>query len=252
MPNYPEMRDKIVLVTGGSKGIGLGTAKAFAEQGARVIIASRNEGRAKTGLKKLGNASDVHWYPVDLAKEKSVDTLFDQIAKTYGRLDYAFNNGGNGGVPKPVASLPTTSWRTTIEGYLTSVFLCMRSEIALMNETASVIVNNASVDGLKGSAGQAAYSAAKHGVLGLTKSAAIEHAQAGPRICAICPGWINTQSAANWMHRNPDQAETALAKIHRGRLGEPEQVASAVLWLCSAGAACAVGTILTLDGGETA
>jgi len=173
----------------------------------------------------------------------------------HGRLDYAFNNGGSGGRLAPVASMPEEARRKTIDGYLTSVFLCMNAEIAAMKKSSTgVIVNNASVDGLRGYPfpGGAAYSAAKHGVVGLTRSAALEHAVRGPRICAVCPGWINTPPVTNWMKRDKDVAQAALRQTPRGKFGNPDEVAAAVLWLCSDAASFAVGTVLAIDGGYMA
>src|SRR6185503_9765945 len=127
-------------------------------------------------------------------------------------------------------------WRKTMDGYLTSAFLCLRYEIPLMlAQGQGVIVNNASVDGLRGYPlpGGAAYSAAKHGVIGLTRSAALEHAIDGPRICAICPGWVNTPPVANLMKRDKDVAKAVLKQTPRGRIGDPDEIAASVLWLCS-------------------
>jgi len=254
-PIYPGLRGKVALVTGGSSGIGLATARAFARQGARVVIASRKEGRAKVALKELAKDGDAQWHAVDVAEGKSVARLIDAVIGMHGRLDYAFNNGGNGGRPAPVATMPEASWRTTIDGFLTSVFLCMNAEIPVMEKSGGgVIVNNASVDGLRGYPlpGGAAYSAAKHGVVGLTRSAALEHAAKGPRICAICPGWIDTPPVANWMKRDADVAAAIVRQTPRGRLGRPDEIAAAVLWLCSDAASFAVGTILAVDGGYMA
>jgi NAD(P)-dependent dehydrogenase (short-subunit alcohol dehydrogenase family) len=131
----------------------------------------------------------------------------------------------------------------------------MNAEIAAMkNSGAGVIVNNASVDGLRGYPFPcgAAYSAAKHGVIGLTRSAALEHAARGPRICAVCPGWINTPPVANWMKRDGDVAQAIIRQTPRGKIGSPNEVAAAVLWLCSGASSFAVGTILAIDGGYMA
>src|SRR5262245_53455991 len=254
-PVYQEMQGKVALVTGGTSGIGLATADAFARQGAKVVIASRREAAAKPALKQLSTLGDVQWFSTDAADGRSVARLIDAIMKLHGQIDYAFNNGGSGGRLIPVARMPEDAWRRTIDGYLTSVFLCMSAEIAAMKEpTTSVIVNNASVDGLRGYpfAGGAAYSAAKHGVIGLTRSAALEHAVQGPRICAVAPGWINTPPVANWMKRDKDVAQLILKQTPRGSIGTPDEIAAAVLWLCSAASSFAVGTILTIDGGYLA
>jgi NAD(P)-dependent dehydrogenase (short-subunit alcohol dehydrogenase family) len=255
MPLYPDMKDKVAIVTGGSSGIGLATAKAFAHQGTRVVIASRKEGAAKSALKILAKAGDARWLPVDVADGKSVARLIEGVVSAHGRLDYAFNNGGSGGASAPVTKMSEGAWRKTIDGYLTSVFLCMSAEISAMKEPkANVIVNNASVDGLRGYpfAGGAAYSAAKHGVIGLTRSAALEHAAHGPRICAICPGWINTPPVSNWMKRDKDISEAIIRQTPRGEIGSADEIAAAVLWLCSNAASFAIGTVLAIDGGYTA
>jgi NAD(P)-dependent dehydrogenase (short-subunit alcohol dehydrogenase family) len=252
-PVYPGMRDKVALVTGGSSGIGLATARAFARQGARVVIASRREGAAKSALKVLAKDADVRWCAADVADGKSVARLVDGVMRMHGRLDYAFNNGGSGGRPAPVAAMSEEAWRKTIDGYLTSTFLCMNAELAAMKKD-GVIVNNASVDGLRGYPlpGGAAYSAAKHGVVGLTRSAALEHAASGPRICAICPGWVDTPPVANWMKRDRNVAAAILEQTPRGRIGDPDEIAAAVLWLCCDAASFAVGTVLAIDGGYMA
>ena len=253
-PIYPDMRGKVALVTGGSSGIGFATARAFALQGARVVIASRTESAAKRALEKLAKDGDVHWLGADAADGKSVARLIDTVMAKQGRLDYAFNNGGSGGRSAPVATMTEAGWRKTIDGFLTSVFLCMNAQIPAMQKTGGVIVNNASVDGLRGYPfpGGAAYSAAKHGVIGLTRSAALEHAADGPRICAICPGWIDTPPVANWMKRDREVAAAIVQQTPRGRIGEPDEIAAAVLWLCSEAASFAVGTVLAIDGGYMA
>jgi NAD(P)-dependent dehydrogenase (short-subunit alcohol dehydrogenase family) len=255
LPLYPDMKDKVALVTGGTSGIGLATAAAFARQGTRVIIASRREAAAKSALKALTALGDVTWLPADVADGKAVARLIEKGIGSHGRLDYAFNNGGSGGAGAPVAKMSEAAWRKTIDGYLTSVFLCMQAEIAAMKDAAGgVIVNNASVDGLRGYPfpGGAAYSAAKHGVIGLTRSAALERASRGPRICAVCPGWIDTPPVAGWMKRDKRVAEAIIRQTPRGEIGTPEEVAAAVLWLCSGTASFSIGTVLAIDGGYMA
>jgi NAD(P)-dependent dehydrogenase (short-subunit alcohol dehydrogenase family) len=255
MPRYPDMQGKVALVTGGSSGIGLAVAGAFARQETRVVIASRREAAAKSALKQLSKSGDVRWHPVDTADGKSVSRLIAAVTDMHGGLDYAFNNGGSGGRFAPVASMTEQAWRKTIDGFLTSVFLCMAAEIGAMKRSgAGVIVNNASVDGLRGYPfpGGAAYSAAKHGVIGLTRSAALEHAASGPRICAVCPGWIDTPPVANWMKRDGDVAQAIIRQTPRGTSGSPDEVAAAVLWLCSESSSFAVGTVLAIDGGYMA
>lgn len=254
-PIYPDMRGKVALVTGGSRGIGFATARAFARQGVHVVIASRGAARAKSALKALAKDGDVQWIETDVADGKSVARLIDGALRLRGRLDYAFNNGGNGGGGGPVGAMTEEAWRKTIDGFLTSAFLCMSAEIAAMQKAGGgVIVNNASVDGLRGYPfpGGAAYAAAKHGVVGLTRSAALECAASGPRICAICPGWVDTPPVANWMKRDRAVAAAIVRQTPRGRIGDPDEIAAAVLWLCCDAASFAVGTVLAIDGGYMA
>jgi NAD(P)-dependent dehydrogenase (short-subunit alcohol dehydrogenase family) len=252
-PVYPDMRGKVALVTGGSSGIGLATARAFAQQGALVVIASRAEHRGVAAQKALAKVGDVHWHGADVADGKSVARLLDALLERHGRLDYAFNNGGSGGAGRPIGTMTEEAWRKTIDGYLTSAFLCMTAELRVMPKS-GVIVNNASVDGLRGYPfpGGAAYSAAKHGVVGLTRSAALECAASGPRICAICPGWIDTPPVANLIKRDAGAAAAIVKQTPRGRIGDPAEVAAAVLWLCSNAASFAIGTVLAIDGGYMA
>ena len=248
---YPEMKKKVALVTGGSSGIGLATVAAFAREGATVILASRDEKRATAALKTIKAAKNVSWIKCDVAKGRDVEKLCATIKKKHGRLDYAFNNGGSGGYVGPVASGDETGWRKTMDGYLTSAFLCLRYQIPLMLERGhGVIVNNASVDGLRGYPfpGGAAYSAAKHGVIGLTRSAALENAKAGLRISAICPGWVDTPAVAKYL-KDPALNAEILRQTPRGKIASPDEIASSVLWLCSDGAAAMTGSPLIVDGG---
>ncbi len=251
---YPEMRGKIALVTGGSSGIGLATVAGFAREGATVILASRNQKRARAALPELGAGDAVSWISCDTASGADVEKLHATIEQRHGRLDYAFNNGGSGARFAPVASATEAAWRQVMDGYLTSVFLCMRQQIPLMLPGGGgVIVNNASVDGLRGYPfpGGAAYSAAKHGVLGLTKSAALEQAASGPRITAVCPGWVDTPPVARYL-KDPKTAAEILRQTPRGRIAAPREIADGVLWLCSDAASFMIGTPLVLDGGYMA
>lgn len=250
---YPEMEGKVTLVTGGTSGIGLATAQAFANEGAIVVIASRNEKRSKTALETIKGR--VSWIGCDVSDGKRVAKLIASILERHGRLDYAFNNGGSGGAGRPVGKMSEDAWRKTIDGYLTSAFLCMRHQIpAMLANGAGVIVNNSSVDGLRGYPfpGGAAYAAAKHGVLGLTRSAALEYAKSGLRITAVCPGWIGTPAVETFIRKNNEFGEGIIAQEPIGRLGTPEEVANGVLWLCSDAASFMLGTPLILDGGYMA
>ena len=251
---YPEMKGKVALVTGGSSGIGLATLAAFAREGATVILASRNETRAKAAIKTIKDSDTVSWIRCDVSKGKDVERLCAAIGKQHGHLDYAFNNGGSGARFGPVAKATEEAWLRTMDGYLNAAFYCLRYEIPLMRAGGGgVIVNNASVDGLRGYPfpGGAAYSAAKHGVLGLTKSAALENAATGLRITAICPGWVDTPPVARYMNDPAIKAEI-LRQTPRGRIASADEIASSVLWLCSAGASYMIGSPLIIDGGYMA
>jgi NAD(P)-dependent dehydrogenase (short-subunit alcohol dehydrogenase family) len=250
---YPEMAGKVALVTGGTSGIGLATAQAFANEGATVVIASRNEEQSKPALDSIqGNAN---WVACDVSNGKQVERLVSGTLERFGGLDYAFNNGGSGGERQPVGEMSEDAWRESIDGYLTSVFLCMRHQIpAMLKKGAGVIVNNSSVDGLRGYPfpGGAAYSAAKHGVLGLTRSAALEYAKTGLRIMAICPGWIGTPVVEAYVRKDPKFVDRILAQEPIGRLGTAAEIANGVLWLCSDASSFMLGSPLIVDGGYTA
>jgi NAD(P)-dependent dehydrogenase (short-subunit alcohol dehydrogenase family) len=254
---YPEMQGRVALVTGGSSGIGLATAQAFAREGATVVISSRDEARAEKALSRFDAGASVSWIACDAADGKSVAGLIDGIVRRHGRLDYAFNNGGSiGGEDLGLlGEMSEESWRRTIDGYLTSVFLCLRHELPVMLEAdRGVIVNMASIYGHRAHAieGGGAYAAAKHGVLGLTASAARQYAATGVRITAISPGWVATPPIAGWMKVNPDFAKTITDLTPRGRIAAPEEIARSVLWLCSDDATAVIGSSLIVDGGALA
>ncbi len=254
---YPEMRGKVALVTGGSSGIGLAAAQAFAREGAVVVLTSRDKSRAQAALKTFAKEQAVSWIESDTSIGKSVARLIEQLHRRHGRLDYAFNNGGSmeGEDVALIGEMSETSWRRTIDGYLTSVFLCMRHQLPLMLKARSgVIVNMSSIYGLRGHAipGGGAYAAAKHGVLGLTSSAALQYAASGVRITAISPGWVSTPPIVRWMASDPKFAATITGLTPRGKIATPEEVADAVLWLCSDAAAPMMGSPLIVDGGAMA
>jgi len=245
------MQGKVALVTGGSSGIGKATALAFASEGARVVIASRRQELGEQVVNDIRAAgSEAIWIKTDVSQAAQVEALIKQVIDTYGRLDYAFNNGASGGRGGWTAEIQEQDWDQTIDGYLKSVWLCMKYEIAEMLKTGGgAIVNNSSVDGQRAFPMDAVYSAAKHGVIGLTKSAAMQYAAKGIRINAVCPGWIRTPLTEDILVHDP-QAEAQMI-LHQpiGRLGKAEEVAQAVVWLCSDKASLVVGTALAVDGG---
>lgn len=245
------MENKVALVTGGSSGIGEATAYAFANEGAKVVIASRTEEnglKVVAEIKKMGG--EAIWIKTDVTQADQVKSMIQQIIDTYGRLDYAFNNGGSGGDGGSTAGMTEESWDKTIDGFLKSVWLCMKYEISAILENGNgAIVNNSSVDGKRGFEHDPSYSAAKHGVLGLTKSAAMQFATSGLRINAVCPGWIRTPPIEELLQQYPDFENEIIRNQPIGRLGKPEEVANAVVWLCSDKASFVVGTDLAVDGG---
>lgn len=250
------MKGKVALVTGGSSGIGQATALAFARRGASVAIASRSSSKARavvSAIEKIG--CEVLWISTDLTDAKQVQTTIRKTVEKFGRIDYAFNNGGSGGVGGKTAEINEQAWDKTIDGYLKSVWLSMKYEIPeLLKSGGGAIVNNSSVDGVRGYPfpSGSAYSAAKHGVIGLTKSAALEYISDNIRINAICPGWVGTPPVERWMSKDPKVANRILAQEPIGRLGTPEEIANAVVWLCSKEAAFVVGATLAVDGGYLA
>ena len=248
------MDGKVALVTGGSSGIGKATSLAFAREGAQVILASRTQATGEAAVAEIAAAGGkAQWVQTDVSQAAQVQTLFDRLITDYGRLDYAFNNGGSGGRGGWLADIEEADWDLTIDGFMKSVFLCMKHEINIMLKTGGgAIVNNSSVDGLRAFPWDPAYSAAKHGVVGLTKSAAMQYASRGVRINAVCPGWILTPPVEEMLARDPGAQERLLTHQPIGRLGRPEEVAEAVLWLCSERASLMAGVALPVDGGYTA
>jgi NAD(P)-dependent dehydrogenase (short-subunit alcohol dehydrogenase family) len=246
-------KDKVALVTGGGSGIGLATAKAFAEAGASVVIADNREEPlraaaediAATGGKALGITCDV-------SDEVQVAAMVEQIVSTLGRLDAAYNNAG---VQSPVAETAEASgeeFDRVMAINLRGIWNCMKYELLQMRKQGSgAIVNCSSLGGLVGIADRGVYHASKHGVLGLTKSAALEYASRGIRINAVCPGIIETPMVAGMLVTEKEAMAELMRDVPIGRLGRAEEVADAVLWLCSPGASYVIGHSLAVDGGYT-
>ncbi|HNT78535.1 MAG TPA: SDR family oxidoreductase [Anaerolineae bacterium] len=249
-----DMENKVALVTGGSSGIGRATAVAFAARGATVVIASRARERGEQVVAEIEAAGGkALWVQTDVSQAAQVAALIQTITDTYGRLDYAFNNGGSGGKGGWIADIQEEDWDATIDGFLKSVWLCMKHEIPLMLKGGGgAIVNNSSVDGLRAFPWDPVYSAAKHGVIGLTKSAALQYATQGIRINAVCPGWIRTPPIEDLLQRDPGADKNLLLHQPIGRFGKPEEVAETVVWLCSDAASLLLGVALPVDGGYTA
>ena len=248
------MKDKVALVTGGSSGIGRATALAFAAEGCKVAVANRTRETGEAVVEEIRAAGgDALWVGADVAQADQVAAMVDIVVEHYGRLDYAFNNAGSGGHGGWLADIEEADYDCTMGGYLKSVYLCMRAEIPeMLKAGGGAIVNNSSVDGLRAFPWDPVYSAAKHGVLGLTKSAAVQYARQGVRINAVCPGWIRTPPIQETLAREPEIEKRWLTHQPIDRLGEPDEVAQAVVWLCSDRGSLMVGVAMPVDGGYTA
>ena len=244
---------KVALVTGGGGGIGLATASAFAEAGASVIMADSNATLLEEAAGDLRSAGhEVLAVTCDVTDRNQVRAMTEQAVVAYGRLDAAFNNAGINCDSAPMLETEDEEFDSILDVNLRGVWNCMKAELRqMMAQGTGAIVNCSSIGGMRGSKGRAAYSASKFGVIGLTRAAALDYAGMGIRINAVCPGIIgNTPMAARVTKNNdPDIIKAFVAAEPIGRLGEPEEVAAAVLWLCSAGASFMVGHALAVDGG---
>ena len=252
-PSY-DFTGQVALITGASSGMGLATARAFADAGAAVVLADINQAALQGVTEEMaGTGHRVLGVPCDVADEGQVAALVATTVETFGRLDMAFNNAG---IQIPVcdaADEPAEAFDRVTAINLRGVWACMKHELAQMRTQGSgAIVNCSSLGGLVGSPGRAAYHATKHGVLGLTSSAALEYAPRGVRINAVCPGTIATPMLTDMLATGELVLEQALANQPINRLGEPEEIAAAVLWLCSPGASFVIGVALPVDGGYTA
>ncbi|HEX6122934.1 MAG TPA: SDR family oxidoreductase [Ktedonobacterales bacterium] len=249
-----ELAGKVALITGGGSGIGKATALAFARAGARVVVADMAaEPGAATAREIQGAGGEAIFAPVEVTRASEVEALVARAVEAYGRLDCAFNNAGIGGALGTVADCDEENFDRVVAVNLKGVFLCMKYELRQMLEQGGgAIVNTASAAGLVGAQGIPAYAASKHGVVGLTKTAALEVAKQGIRVNAVCPGWIQTPMLGDLGGDNP-RFEAGIVRYHPiGRLGAPEEVAAAVLWLCSDAASFVTGANLSVDGGLTA
>jgi len=246
------LEDKVGLVTGGASGIGRATAMAFAREGAKVVLADLVVDAGEEVVRLINEAGgEAIFVKCDVSKTAEVEAMINKAVETYGRLDYAFNNAGIGGDIAPVAECTEENWDHVIAVNLKGVWLCLKYEIRqMLKQGPGAIVNMSSVSGLVGDPDHPAYGASKHGVSGLTKAAALEYARAGIRVNAVCPAAIRTPMIDRTLQAQPELSWQSLASGHpMGRIGEPEEVAEAVLWLCSDAASFITGHLLVLDGG---
>jgi len=246
------MQGSVALVTGGGSGIGRATALAFAARGARVIIADIDVLHGEESARLVNDVSEAHFIVTDVSRAEQVETLLARTFEIYGRVDFAFNNAGMMGPFARAHEYSEAAWETVVDVNLKSVWLCMKYELQIMlKQRGGAIVNTASVGGLVGSSmGAAAYVASKHGVIGLTKATALEYAQDGIRINAVCPGITRTAMVAKNRGTGPEVEQHLLASYPIKRMGEPEDIAEAVMWLCSA--TFVTGQAIAIDGGFTA
>ncbi len=248
------LENKIALVTGGASGIGRASALALIEEGACVAICDRNEEAGLSVVDEIGAlGGEAMFSAMDVASVQSVNASIDAVIAQYGRIDCAFNNAGVAGDDRFIGDTTDEEWDKIVGINLTGVWSCLRREIQEMQPRGGgSIVNTASVAGLVGWRGGAAYSATKHAVVGLTRSAALEYARHDIRVNAVCPGVIETPMAAGLQHDTSGLRERLLRKHPQGRFGQAEEIAEAVVWLFSDRSSFTNGHTLTVDGGYTA
>ena len=242
---------KVALVTGGASGLGRVSALALAHEGARLVVADVAVDEGEATVQLIADAGGHGLFvKADVTRSDEVEAMVQATLKAFGRLDFALNNAGIDGVRARTDKYPEEVWHQVINLNLTGVFLCLKHELPVMVEQGrGVIINMASVAGVTGFPGHAAYTASKHGVIGLTKTAALDYAQAGIRVNAICPAYTHTPMVARMLERKPDLEAKLISRVPLRRLGTAEEIAQAAIYLFSDAAAFITGHSLVLDGG---
>ena len=241
-------------MTGGASGLGRVSAIALAKEGAKIAVSDVmvSEGEATVQMITQAGGQAI-FVKADVTKSSEVEALVQKTVQAFGRLDFALNNAGIDGVRARTADYPAEVWHQVIDVNLTGVFLCMKFELPLMIKQASgVIINMSSVAGVTGFPGHAAYTASKHGVIGLTKTAAIDYAKAGIRVNAICPAYTRTPMLTRMLEQRPDLETKLISRVPLRRLGTAEEIAQAAIYLFSDAAAFITGHSLVMDGGIVA
>ena len=252
--NGKRMAGKVALITGGASGIGLATALKFAESGVNVAIAGRNAERGHAAVEQICDKGvQAIFIQTDVSEAAQVEAMVNRVVEVFGRLDYAFNNAANPPANMgmgPLINVTEEQWDRTIDVNLKGVWLAMKYEIPVMLQNGGgAIVNTSSTAGGKGMAGMSAYVASKHGLNGLTKSAALEFAEAGIRINTVMPGPVATPMMEQAEEIMPGAEEMFVSSVPVKRIGQPSEIAEAVVWLCSDAASFVTGTEFPVDGG---
>ena len=248
-----QFEGKVALITGGGTGIGLATTQAFARERANVALVGDEPEHVEAGVRLIEQEGARALAIIcDVSKPREVEAAVERTVDEFGRLDFAFNNAGVEQPVKPLDQISDDEFERLMEVDLRGVFLCMKHEVpAMLKNGGGVIVNTGSGAAIKGIAGQAGYCAAKFGVIGLTKAAALDYAAQNIRVNAVCPGYVDTPMMQRFTGGTPEGWQKVLGNVPVGRPASPDEIAGTVLWLCSDAAAYVIGQALVVDGGQT-